>query len=300
MPRPKKATVDYFPHYCSHGKTLHILESKYGNDGYALWFKLLELMGAAENHFIDCNEPATWEYLLAKTLVSEEKATSILNMCSALGAINEKFWKARVIWSENFIHNLDAVYKRREIDVFTIEDIEGYCRQKHYLNGKSVNGNPQRRVKESRVEESKEESIPPTAQVKAEKLKAKLENKISDLNSTWKENLQLYTTKYPNLDHELERQKMECWMRDNPGKALKRSNLNMFCHSWLGRARPQYRVNRRLEVGANDQPADEPTIEEKILHWQEMRERYAAHPEKRFRDMVPGIDEKLAELRGRA
>ena len=59
------------------------------------------------------------------------------------------------------------------------------------------------------------------------------------------------------------------------------------------------RKSCRLEVGANDQPVDEPTIEEKILHWQEMRDRYAAHPEKRFRDMVPGIDEKLAELRGR-
>jgi hypothetical protein len=252
MPRPKKATVDYFPHYCGHGKTMHILESKYGNDGYAMWFKLLEVLGGTENHFLDCNDKATWEYLLAKTLVSEEKATWILNMCAALGAINEKFWKLKVIWSENFIHNLDAVYKRREIDVFTIEDIEDYCRQKHYLNGKSVNVNPQRRVKESRVEESKEEKEDHPTTSRADKLKAKIEGKISEFNSTWRENVGLYVAKYPGLDHELERQKMEAWMRDFPGKALKRSNLNLFCHSWLGRAKPNF--NRGPQKAAPTKP----------------------------------------------
>jgi uncharacterized phage protein (TIGR02220 family) len=44
------------------------------------------------------------------------------------------------------------------------------------------------------------------------------------------------------------------------------------------------------------EPASEPTVEEKIQHFQEMRDRYAKHPEKRFRDMVPGIDKQLAEL----
>lgn len=44
------------------------------------------------------------------------------------------------------------------------------------------------------------------------------------------------------------------------------------------------------------EPASEPTVDEKIQHFQEMRDRYAKHPEKRFRDMVPGIDKQLAEL----
>jgi len=47
MARPRKQTVDYFPHDTdvSSGKTLTILQSKYGNDGYAFWFKLLRMPG---------------------------------------------------------------------------------------------------------------------------------------------------------------------------------------------------------------------------------------------------------------
>jgi hypothetical protein len=155
MPRSKKATVDYFPHSCLHGRTLHIIENKFGNDGYAFWFKLLEHLGATENHFIDCNDPATWEYLLAQTRVNGETAESILNLLASLGAIRAEFWKMKVVWSENFVKNLEAVYQRRRIDVFTIKDIEGYCQHKHYLNGINVNINPQSKVKESKVEESK-------------------------------------------------------------------------------------------------------------------------------------------------
>jgi hypothetical protein len=155
MPRSKKATVDYFPHSCLHGRTLHIIESKFGNDGYAFWFKLLELLGSTENHYIDCNDPATWEYLLAQTRVSGETAGWILNLLAALGAIHEPFWKFKVVWSENFVRNLEAVYQRRRIDLYTMSNIKEYCQQKGYLNGINVNINPQSKVKESKGKESK-------------------------------------------------------------------------------------------------------------------------------------------------
>ena len=44
MARPLKQTVDYFPHYVNHGKTLLIIENEYGNTGYAFWFKVIELL----------------------------------------------------------------------------------------------------------------------------------------------------------------------------------------------------------------------------------------------------------------
>lgn len=45
MARPTKTSVDYFPHMTHSGKTIAILEARWGNDGYAFWFKLLELLG---------------------------------------------------------------------------------------------------------------------------------------------------------------------------------------------------------------------------------------------------------------
>ena len=80
MARPKKQTVDYFPHFVKGGRTIFILENKFGNDGYAFWFKLLEILGESEGHFYDCSNASNWEYLLAKTRVTEEKAKDIINV----------------------------------------------------------------------------------------------------------------------------------------------------------------------------------------------------------------------------
>jgi len=151
MSRPKKATVDYFPHYVSHKKTMFTIENKYGNDGYAFWFKLLELLGSTEHHYFDCNNTEMWEYLLAKTRFSEENAKNILDLLSKLGAIDKELWEYKIIRSDNFIENLATVYKRRDIDVYTKEIVIGLCAQKLSLNNVSVNINPQSKVKKSKV-----------------------------------------------------------------------------------------------------------------------------------------------------
>jgi hypothetical protein len=52
MAREQRRDVDYFPHECNHGRKMHIIESKYGNNGYAAWFKLLEELGKANNHYM--------------------------------------------------------------------------------------------------------------------------------------------------------------------------------------------------------------------------------------------------------
>lgn len=115
MGRPQKQTVDYFPHYATSGKTLFILENKFGNDGYAFWFKLLELLGATEGHCFRVGNEVDWEFLLAKTKVSAETASEILNTLANLDAIDRELWSERVIWSQKFVDNLSEVYKKRKI-----------------------------------------------------------------------------------------------------------------------------------------------------------------------------------------
>ncbi|MEA5096229.1 MAG: DUF4373 domain-containing protein [Sedimentibacter saalensis] len=114
MGRPKKEVVEYFPHFVSSGKTLFILEQTYGNDGYAFWFKVLELLGHTDGHYYDCNNTPSWRFLLAKTNVDEKKAVGILDMLVELDAIDKELWNKRVIWSENFVKNLAPVYSNRK------------------------------------------------------------------------------------------------------------------------------------------------------------------------------------------
>lgn len=162
MARPKKAKVEYFPHSVHHGKTLYILENKFGNDGYAFWFKLLELLGDTNHHYFDCNSTSSWEFLLAKTSVSGDIATEILNILAEMKAIDDELWGKKIIWSENFIANLDTVYSRREINPYNKQDIKDKCIKKLPVSGVSDNINPQSKVKESKVKKSKEEDVSST------------------------------------------------------------------------------------------------------------------------------------------
>jgi hypothetical protein len=154
MSRPKKQTVDYFPHDCNHKKTMFILESQFGNDGYAFWFKLLELLGNTEGHFYDCRDEHDWGFLLAKTRLDEETTNRILNTLSKLQAIDPELWEQKIIWSQNFVDRLEDVYKRRLVNVPIKPTIKNKCQQKPASNGINVDGNPQSKVKESKVKES--------------------------------------------------------------------------------------------------------------------------------------------------
>ena len=117
MARPIKNTVDYFPHFIHNGKTRFILESKFGNNGYAFWFKLLEILGETNNHVFDYNNPADWEFLLAKTKVTEQQATDILQTLANVGALDKELLEKKLIWCENFVKNVSDVYKRRKQDI---------------------------------------------------------------------------------------------------------------------------------------------------------------------------------------
>ena len=113
MARPVKNGVDYFSHDTASGKTIFTLESRFGNDGYAFWFKLLEILGAQEGLYYDCANPADWLFLVAKTKVTEETATEILNMLAALEAIDAELWQQKVIWCQKFVDRLSDVFKKR-------------------------------------------------------------------------------------------------------------------------------------------------------------------------------------------
>lgn len=120
MARPKKQTVDYFPHFVKCGRTIYILENRFGNDGYAFWFKLLEILGESEGHFYDCSNLSNWEYLLAKTRVEEKTAQDIIKVLINLGKIDAGLWdENRVIWIENFVKNISDVYRTRNTMTLT-------------------------------------------------------------------------------------------------------------------------------------------------------------------------------------
>jgi hypothetical protein len=155
MGRPKKQTVDYFPHVCRHGRTMAIIEQKFGNDGYAFWFKLLELLGDTEGHFLDCRNAITWEYLQSKTRLEEDYCNAILDLLAKLEAIDPELWSQRIIWSENFLKNIATVYQNRRVEIpsrpnnYTPKS--GGSSISTQGNGNSTDEKPQSKEEKSRV-----------------------------------------------------------------------------------------------------------------------------------------------------
>lgn len=117
MGRPRKQTVDYFPHFVgTDSKTKFILEESWGNNGYAFWFKLLELLGRSEGHYYDCSSVANRKYLTALMKIDEQIINEILETLSDLGKIDPELWKERkVIWCQRLVDNLQDVYSKRTV-----------------------------------------------------------------------------------------------------------------------------------------------------------------------------------------
>lgn len=117
MGRPRKQTVDYFPHFVStSSRTKFILEESWGNDGYAFWFKLLELLGRSEGHYYDCSAMANERYLTALMRIEKNVIDEILATLADMGNIDRELWEERkVIWCQSLVDNLQDVYSKRTV-----------------------------------------------------------------------------------------------------------------------------------------------------------------------------------------
>ena len=170
MARPIKSTVEYFPHFVKGGRTVFILESKFGNDGYAFWFKLLEILCDSDRQLYDCSQPSNMSYLLAKSRCDEETALAIITELVNIGKIDKYLWEQeRKIWVQNLVNNLDPIYKKRKDVTPTIESFRAendstnmFPLRKHEdenVSAAETQDTKLHLVKESKEKKSKEDNM---------------------------------------------------------------------------------------------------------------------------------------------
>lgn len=157
MARPVRQTVDYFPHYCKHGRSMFTIESSFGNDGYAGWFKILEELGAAEGHYYDCRDTDALEYLIARIKMDEATFEAFMAKLAKLGSIDKELWQQhRVIWSDHFVQGLKDLYAKRVMPLPSKPRFSGPVTPNTGISGPetpiSGGDNPQR-IGEKRKEE---------------------------------------------------------------------------------------------------------------------------------------------------
>jgi hypothetical protein len=149
MARPKKQEVDYFPHFCEHGKVLFILEDRWGNDGYAAFYRLMELLGKTRGHCYDCSNPEGWEYMIAVIRVDEDTVVDILDKLASMQVIDNILWSEKRIWMQSFVDSISDVYVRRKVDLPTKPaPLTELMSAETPLNGNTDDTNPQSKGKE--------------------------------------------------------------------------------------------------------------------------------------------------------
>lgn len=157
MARLQKDTVNYFPHdaNASTGDTLTVLQSRFGNDGYAFWFKLLEKLVSTDGHCLDVSNPTKWHLLLAKTGVNELTGVEIMKLLVEMQAIDKDLWESKLIWCQKLVDNIAIVYKNRRREIpqkpITTKDNQITTVEKRITTARGT----QSRVEERRGEESR-------------------------------------------------------------------------------------------------------------------------------------------------
>lgn len=124
MAKPRKQTVDYFPHPVNNGSRMFIMEQTYGDKGYCCYYKTLEMLGKSEGHFIDLSINKNKMYFSAILRCNESELMAMMNTLCVIGAIDKDLWEQKsIVWCQEFVDKLTDLYDRRKCDIPTKETL---------------------------------------------------------------------------------------------------------------------------------------------------------------------------------
>jgi hypothetical protein len=124
MTRTARHDVDYFPFYVKDGKTLFILESKYGLQGIGFFTNLMRFLCKQPDHHICIEDESDSLYFFAQIRCQESVGMDMLNLMAKTGKIDAELWESRrVIVSEDLLASLKEAYAKRVNPIIEIEQI---------------------------------------------------------------------------------------------------------------------------------------------------------------------------------
>lgn len=154
MARQSKNTITYFPHPVEDGTRMFVMEQQYGDKGYCCYYKLLQMLGKTENHFLDFSKPKDKLYFAALIKTDAQSLSKMLQTLADLGAIDVELWREyEVIWCQELVDSVAELYthKRHREPPMRSQIVA------LYTNAGAITdiSNTQSKVKESKVKESK-------------------------------------------------------------------------------------------------------------------------------------------------
>ena len=177
MARPERHDADYFPFYAKRGRTLNILQSKFGCEGIGVFTNILRFLTLTPDHHYCIKDETDRMNFFAEIGIQEERGLEIIELMVKTEKLDKGLWENyKVIASCAFLESLTDAYKQRKNKIITINEIREkfvsmYGNPEKSNNSEvSMYGNPekqrhntQRKGKERIVKERKGKDITETA-----------------------------------------------------------------------------------------------------------------------------------------
>jgi hypothetical protein len=145
MGRPERHDVDYFPFFAKRGRTLNILQSKFGLEGIGFFTNLMRFLALTPDHYycID-NEADRMNFFAEIGIHDENKGIKMIELMVKTEKLDKELWEAhKVIACDAFLKSLEEAYKKRNNKIITIAQIRALF--EHKENGEvSGTGNPEK------------------------------------------------------------------------------------------------------------------------------------------------------------
>lgn len=151
---------------------MFFIRNKYGNDGYTVWFMLLEELGKADYHYLDLSDDLQRMYLSSEFKVTEDILISIIETLIKLGEFNRELWEeGRILFNQQFVTSVEDAYRKRTSVCITLPALrqllsdkrqhESNNYRKNEPNGQEIGDrSTQTKLKESKLKETIENDIP--------------------------------------------------------------------------------------------------------------------------------------------
>jgi hypothetical protein len=135
MGRPEKHDVDYFPFFAKRGKTLNILQSKYGLEGIGFFTNLMRFLALTpDHHYCIKDETDRMNFFAEIGIQDESRGLDMIELMVKTEKLDKGLWEDhKVIVSEAFLESLNPAYEKRNNKVITIDEIRN-----NYINDKKT------------------------------------------------------------------------------------------------------------------------------------------------------------------
>jgi hypothetical protein len=123
--RPERHDVDYFPFFAKRGRTLNILQSKYGLEGIGFFTNLMRFLALTPDHYYCVKDEIDRMNFFAEIGVNDEsRGLEMIELMVKTGKLDRELWENRkVIVSGAFLESLEEAYRKRSNAIITLDDI---------------------------------------------------------------------------------------------------------------------------------------------------------------------------------